>query len=289
MFTFAKIHFQVECSHPPKDRFVLFSLRRHFPLAFQKAAQKRRDTHAYSHVFDQNLTSDPSALKRFQKPPLPFAFQLPVIANASADCANVDIGISIAGTSVNYLACFVDALNIALKSIEEESKLRLQIACVTSEGYDGTQTTLNDNGDGLVILECDQLLTSTLENKDKIRVTVLTPLRLLHERSVLKNITFPYLVRPLMRRLSSLAYYYGGEEFSLDFNLLSRESEKIISDNSKVSWSVWSGYASGLIGDLTLKGSLHDYLPFLLMGEHFNIGKGATYGMGRLSLTCVDN
>lgn len=289
MFTFAKIHFHVECSRPPRDRFVFYSLRRHFPLAFQKAAQKRRDTHAYSHVFGQDLTSDPTALKRFQKPPLPFAFQLPVITDASADCVNVDIGISIAGTSVNYLACFVDALNIALKSIEEESKLRLQIACITSEGYDGTHTTLNACGDGLVILEGDQLLISTLDNKDMIRATVHTPMRLLHERSVLKNITFPYLIRPLMRRMSSLAYYYGGEEFSLDFNLLSRESEKIVTDNSMISWSVWSGCASGLLGDLILTGNLHDYLPFLLMGEYFNIGKGAAYGMGHFSLTSYDN
>jgi hypothetical protein len=227
-------------------------------------------------------------LKRFQKPPLPFAFQLPVIPDVSADCVNVDIGISIAGTSLNYLECFIDALYIALKSIAEESKLRLQISCITSEGYDGTQTTLNASGDGLVILEGDQLLTSTLDNKDMIRVTVHTPMRLLHESSVLKKITFPYLIRPLMRRLSSLAYYYGGEEFSLDFNLLSRESEKTVTDNSMIRWSMWDGCASGLLGDLILAGDLHEYLPFLLMGEYFNVGKGAAYGMGHFSMAIYD-
>jgi hypothetical protein len=121
-------------------------------------------------------------------------------------------------------------------------------------------------------------------NADEIILQLLAPLRLLHNGRPLRSPAFPALAGALFRRVSALAYYYGGLELEDDFKWLASRSREICSSSSHLEWSSWEGAQQGITGELSFSGELAEFLPFLRLGELLNVGKGAAYGMGSYRL-----
>jgi hypothetical protein len=137
----------------------------------------------------------------------------------------------------------------------------------------------------LGFLSLQGLQQAALATPRTLALSLVTPLRLMHEGRPLRQLSFSTLVRALMRRVSSLAYYYGGIELDYDYKWLTRESEQVDSDTAGLQWGEWGkgsagGRASGLLGRAIFRGDLTDFQPFLLLGEHVHLGKGAAYGLG---------
>ena len=106
-------------------------------------------------------------------------------------------------------------------------------------------------------------------------------MRIMGERKPIREFSFSAFVRALFRRLSSLAYYYGGEEAELDYKWLAEQSRLVECVAADVCWVEWGNKWSGLIGTGTFAGDLSEYHPFLLAGECLHVGKGASFGLGR--------
>src|SRR6185369_17991609 len=112
---------------PPQ---ALFAIRQRFPTAFRHAVGcLTRDGGCNGGAscpcrtrFDQNLTPDPSALRRYQKPPLPFAFRIPLLPEKSVQGTSVELSLVITGEAINHLDHFLKAVRRLMGSSEKMGK-----------------------------------------------------------------------------------------------------------------------------------------------------------------------
>jgi CRISPR/Cas system endoribonuclease Cas6 (RAMP superfamily) len=239
----------------------------------------------YHQIFSQAISPDPSAVRRFQKPPLPFVFDLPLLPKAPNRGRTVEIGLTLAGPAANHVGSFLDAV----KSMFEQRLVRRQLVAavekVESADYLGNRTVLTEAGSTLALDRLFSLSTGGLEKSvplapDAVSLTIVTPLRIIKDGRPLRDLSFAALARSLFRRMSAISFYYGGIDPELDYKWLSDHCSRIGISNNGFRWVEWDKGLSGIIGSGTFTGDLTDFHPFLLFGEYFHAGKGATYGFG---------
>jgi len=171
---------------------------------------------------------------------------------------------------------------------------------------------LNNGESQLVYRAEDQLVRNTnlaiqidqaelLRQKDedktltRLGLDFLTITRIKFEENYVHHIELHMLIRSLLRRLSSLAYFHHGWELELDFTgLIERAAEvRLVKDGTR--WVDWERYSSrqdnkvnmgGLVGRVEYEGYLDEFLPLLRLGELVHVGKGAVFGMGKYKV-CI--
>jgi hypothetical protein len=275
MFSYSKLLFQLDVDHC-RDRYALYGVKRYFESAFIEASCRLQDRYAVEAVFAQNLSNDPSALRRYQKPPLPFAFHIPLLSTGQEKSERVEILLAVAGNANNHLPIFMLAMELALDKLGTEISSSFKIAGKYSAGNDGQKSELNSRGEGLLLLtlpECFGLSSA-------VRVEFQSPLRLLREGKLIRRVSFPDILRALMRRISSIAYYYGEIEMDLDFKSLVERSHHVITVDESLSVERLPQFIEGMTGYIVFEGAFIDFASFLLIGEEFNLGKGSSYGAG---------
>jgi len=40
----------------------------------------------------------------------------------------------------------------------------------------------------------------------------------------------------------------------------------------------------GFVGDISFKGDLEKFLPFIILGEYIHVGKGTSFGLGKYDI-----
>jgi CRISPR-associated endoribonuclease Cas6 len=288
---FVQIHLTLEHPGTRLPPHALFAIRQLFPAAFRRATGCLTDDGGCNGgpgcpcrpLFDQKLTSDPSALRRYQKPPLPFAFRIPLLPENSVQGASVELSLVIAGEAISHLDLFLGAVKELTGSSERMGGWRTVRNEAASE--DGSRILIPSEGVGrefanLPVLSFDEFFSRSCGPCCSVTIDFLTPLRLLHKGVPLREMAFSALAGALFRRVSSLAYYYGGEELTHDFKWLAERSREIACSRSGLSWINRGGGLQGIEGSATFCGELTEFIPFLALGSRLNIGKGAAYGMG---------
>jgi len=271
---------------------ALFAIRQQFHTAFRRAAgcfHGQRECRAGSDcpchsVFGQQLATDPAALRLYQKPPLPFAFKIPLLPGRVERGKEVELSLVIVGEAISYLDLFVKATLSFFESAGAFSSW--QVTSVMAACPDGSRTVLPSAAgvaefSSLPLLSFDDPATGEGGSCSRIFVDFQTPLRLLHNGSPLQDISFSRFTGALFRRISSLAYYYGGEDLPHDFKWLAEKSRAVVCRHAAMSWTNLGGSLQGVTGTAEFTGELTDFIPFLLLGSRLNVGKGAAYGMGR--------
>lgn len=296
--TLAKLVITARLQRDANDPWALFRCREGFQDAFRRVAGcgergcercGRAGECPFHIIFSQALSSDPEAVKRHQKPPLPFAFRFPVLPSAPNRGKTFEVGLTMVGSATRYAAEFAKSLALYLGSDEAGSPVAA-IEQVDSVGYFGERspwTGWREGGEGgetPVLLTAGSLCDTTLLG-ERVALSIVTPLKIIQEGRPLQTFSFSPFFRTLMRRISALASSYGEGEMSADFPWLSRLSEAVSVSDSSIRWAEWrGGKISGLMGDAVLSGGLEELIPFLLLGECVNVGKGAPFGLGRFEL-----
>ncbi|HEX8961047.1 MAG TPA: CRISPR system precrRNA processing endoribonuclease RAMP protein Cas6 [Geobacteraceae bacterium] len=279
------------------DRYALFGMRPHFEEAFRRAASCGRDAGhctrgvgcAYHQTFSQPLTADPAALRRFQKPSLPFVFSLPLLPDPPNEGDEVEVSLVLAGSAANFVTDYIAALEGMLVIPAFRRRFSASLMKVESAGYDGYRTLVMAPGkevamDRVATLSLQGLPECAAHARDMVTVSIVTPMLILREGSPLREFSFSFFMRALFRRVSSMAYYYGGGESELDYRWLAGETHAVACVESEFRWVEWSRKWCGIVGEGTFRGDLTDFLPFLCGGEYLHVGKGATFGLGRYIL-----
>lgn len=246
----------------------------------------RIDDCPYEQTFSQSLSSDPAALKRYQKPSLPFVFDVPVLPPAPHRGKTVELGLTIAGSAINYVNEYIAAMGVMLHGPGLLDRVSASIFKVESAGYNGARSLITGAGGGVengnvLTLSVQGLQGAMVLPSDTVTLTIMTPMRIMGEGKLLREFSFSPFVRALFRRLSSLVYYYGGEEDGADYKWLAGQSLGIETVAADFRWAEWGSKWSGVIGTGTFSGDLSDYHLFLLAGEYLHLGKGASFGLGR--------
>lgn len=299
-FVFVRLIFTLRLEMNISDPYALFRIKTDFNSAFREAVCGRahacedcseRDVCSYHATFSQAVSEDATAVKRHQKPSLPFVFDFPLLPAPPNSGKEIEIGLVIAGTAINYVNDYVAAMCLMFNPVSAGRRGIANVVRVESVTISECRNSIMEDR-GLVALDN----ISTISARDiadmrdldpnRIRLTITAPMRLLHDGKPVRELTFPLFVRPLLRRISSLAYYYYGDGLEVDYKWLSSLSESVKIVENGFHPAAWGeeNYGerfTGIAGSAVFEGMLSDFHNFLLLGEYFHVGKGASFGLGR--------
>lgn len=299
--TFAVLRIVVRLTDHVADPFILFRVRDGFQEAFRRVSGcsggecRCCDLQVecpFRNVFAQELSSDPATVRLHQKPPLPFAFRFPVLPAAPNAGVHFDVLLTLVGRATSYVREFLETVKILLDRNVSERVMAARVERIESLGYHGEPYLLysanspSDNLDTLNLLTAQGLRDSCmLVHGAEVRLNLLTPLKLMQEGHPMRFFSFSVFIRTLLRRVSSLASYYSDDGISADYRWLVSLCESVTVVKSSIHWAEWGGRhgrgkLAGLLGEAVLTGVPDEFIQFLLLGEHLNVGKGASFGLG---------
>jgi hypothetical protein len=295
---FTKLVFTLRLESDSGDPYALFSLKSCFREAFRETVCRShgqcsrcsdRTECPFQAVFGQELAADPAALKRHQKPPLPFLFHIPLLPGHGCTDRDVELGLVIIGYAMNYLPEFCSTLMRLLRGPREDIP-SVEVVRIDSEGCSGFRSlVVAGQGplslDAISTISADDLVAMNTLSCSRLGLRVMTPLRIQLEGRFMRRFSFSPFIRTLLRRVSSLAYYYYGSALEMDFQRLARISDSIGTLDESMQWAAWKkGPLEGVVGSGILCGDLTDFHPALLLGTYLSCGKGAAFGLGRYEL-----
>jgi hypothetical protein len=296
-FILSKLVFSLEFKRAFSSPFVLFGIRKAFQEAFRRTVcgpGQECDTCppdgscSYRDTFSQALADDPSAVKRHQKPPLPFAFAVPVLPAKVYEGESAEISLTLAGSAVNFAEDYVSAVT---NLFQNDPVVMAEVREVWSEDCSGFRHSVAGKGkrarpDFISTISANDLAEMSMLHPNRLRVSMMTPARILSDGRALRSFSFSPFIRSLLRRVSSLAYYYYRGGVEADYKWLASLSAGIRTGHDDTCWQEpdsdreGSRYG-GLVGSAVFEGELSDFHLFLLLGEYFNVGKGSSFGLGR--------
>ena len=277
-FTFT---LKADCTDP----HALFACRSDFEAAFCKALSCRRLDCAgclscancsYPTNFGQRIARDPEAVRRHQKPPLPFVFQFPMLTTSPNRGSLVECALTLMGCAVQDAGRYVAAVGLLLEALPAVLN-RVEAEC---PGGGRAPVAGGDNPALPILSALDPSAAGPLP-ADRVAIRLLSPLKLMHDGRLLKRFTFSQFARTLMRRVSSLAYYYEGAEPELDYRWLSQRSDAVETVFSDCRFVSWNGRPAGIVGTAHFGGDLEPFHLLLQLGLATQLGKGASFGFGR--------
>lgn len=262
----------------------------HRPTAVCERCPEQGVCHWYS-VFGQGLSADPAALKRHQKPPLPFAFSFPLPDGADSSLSTLECGLVVIGRAISCLDMLLESFGVLL---EEDPCLESgEIIRVASLDYQEECRIVGNSArisqpENLAVLSAFGLLESRPWGCSRLELQLHSPLRLSSDGRFCTRFDFSLFARTLMRRISSLAYYYGDCELESDFRDLSCQADTVACSDDRFCYGTPAGIGkklAGIMGSGGFTGDFSGLMPFLVLGTLVNAGKGASYGMGRYTLS----
>ncbi len=302
-FVFTKLIFTLLLADDIPDRFALFRIRNDFVSAFREVVCRNgngcngcpeRDICSYHLTFSQDVSDDGAAAKRHQKPPLPFVFDFPVLPAAPNSGKEIEMALVLAGTAINHARDYIAAVCAIFDPSSTLGKLAVEVVRVESVTVTDCRNLIMENGGPVALDEISTISARDIADTqdlspNRVRLTITTPMKLLHDGKTVSELTFPLFIRPLMRRVSSIAFYYYGGGLEADYKWLSSLSESVKTVENRFRPAEWvEGHRGerfdGLTGSGVFEGALSDFHNFLLLGEFFHIGKGASFGLGRFRL-----
>ena len=141
----------------------------------------------------------------------------------------------------------------------------------------------------IAITQQDVLSYAAMLNSDRLRINLLTPLRLVVEGSLVQKLTFRIFMQRLLRRLTDLYRYCCNQRAYPGLSGLLKQAAEVQVTQDNTCWVDLSSYSNrrqastpigGLTGEITFAGNLKDFLPLLVWGEITHVGKDATRGNG---------
>jgi hypothetical protein len=97
----------------------------------------------------------------------------------------------------------------------------------------------------------------------------------------------------MLRRISTLCDYHGNGEPLLDYRGLVAKAKDVDIVTSSLRWVDWKRYSNrqeqamlmgGMIGSVTYRGKLDEFMPLLRFCEKVHIGKQTSFGLGKFNI-----
>jgi hypothetical protein len=231
-------------------------------------------------VFGQHLSPDPSALKRFQKPSLPFMFTFPCRDDLAEDVTEIECRLVVVGRAIQSLEMLLEGFGEIL------STFGAVFLSIGTRDYQGVINLLDEVYstnylENIVILSSSDLFEHCIWSGSVLKIHLQSPLRLFEDGRLLRTFIFKRFAMSLLRRVSSLAYYYGAHEIASDYKELAHQADSIICLDDGFTFAAGGDRRiSGVVGSGRFQGDFSGMLPFLSAGSYVHVGKGAAFSMG---------
>lgn len=253
-------------------------VRLRIPLPVTAAQRLARSFVTDRALFEQSLaplcsralSSDSELVRRHQKPSLPFVFSLH--RDGQLECL--------------LLGPAIAELTRILSTVAARADLP-QLTSFGAYDYQGTVVELKtDGGDELPVLSLAALLdmaTPRYATCQGLRVTLVTPLRMVSDGRELSRFVVERFVRGVVRRMSALIAYYGTAAAPEQFIRLASLAGTLRLAVARPAQAPKG--QRGLLGSFDLQGSCNELGPILELGGLLHVGKGASYGLGAFQVS----
>lgn len=252
---------------------------------------------------DGKENADMKPRKRIVAPPHPYVIEPPDDSRsryARGEC--IDFNLLLFGEANGYLPWFIYAFNeMGVSGVGKAVNGRrasFHLDRVTASG----QTVFDGGGKEIRKGAFTEDLSLTQPDSrspvsSSLTIRLKTPLRLKFENHLNAEPPFHLLVRAMLRRVSSLEDAFGAGEPALDYRGLVRRAGDVSITSSSIRWFDWKRYSNrqdqamlmgGVIGDITFKGNLEEFIPLIRYCEQVHLGKGTTFGLGRIAVVPVE-
>lgn len=236
------------------------------------------------------LPDDPTALRRYQRPAPPFAFQpshspLPLHAKETGT-----ISCHLFGDGILLLYELIQIMAHVQPYILTNRTRHGQLVSVSATDAAGEAVTIWEKGMAHSF-EPPRITAAwhfdTPATTNDWQLTIFTPARLMMQKKPLFRPNLRHLLPFILRRVTSLCYFFnhveikGAGEYLVLNDGIAEESEWL--------WDDWRNHQGmgeavklgGICGRMRLRGTLHeDLIDLLRLGSLMNIGKGAAFGAG---------
>jgi hypothetical protein len=259
------------------------------------------ETCPYAYIFETPPPADAAMLRKYPHAPHPYVIEPSLDEQRIYRPGDVLIfRLVLVGKAIDYLPYFIYTFD----ELAKDGLGRQKGVCVLEEVASPTA-----NGEEVVIFSGAQRMFRNLyrvvqmadileeanayTGRETLRLVFHTPTRLKFAERLVEQPEFHMLVRTLLRRISTLAYFHCGERLEVDFRGLIEEATQIKIADSQLRWVELTRYSNrqrtemlmgGFQGTVTYAGRFDPFLPFLLLGQHVHVGKGTVYGLGKYKL-----
>lgn len=279
-----------------------------FGTAFRRVvcALKRKDCKdcmlktkcIYAYIFETSPSEDTKIMNmnKYETVPHPFIIEPPEDTRHLYEQGDtLSFNLILIGRAVDYLPYFIFTFDELGKSGIGKGRGKYKLLKIDSNGdiiYAIEDRTIRTTA--FEELHIPEIFNSNSDSEGSVTLRFLTPARIIHQRALTVNLEFHILIRSLLRRLCLLYYFHcEKKEPSWDHKQIIHEAEKATIKNNTLSWWDWERYSArqgvrmkmgGVVGDISYKGKLEQFLPILKAGETLHVGKGTSFGLGRYEL-----
>jgi CRISPR/Cas system endoribonuclease Cas6 (RAMP superfamily) len=320
---FARFHLSARtplCLPPYKGS----TLRGGFGMAFKDAVcvVAHRDCErcilrskcAYPYIFETPIPNGSRRMANLEHAPHPFVIEPPLDGQTRYAEGDVLVFVLVlVGRAIDYLPYFIFAFEhlgrdrgigraIEAQGESGRPKARIERGKFTVEGvfalngtgeatqvYDGRSKALSGGLEPQTIHALSPPLACNFD-LSSLRLSFLTPTRLIFDGHLTPVPEFHILIRNLLRRLSNLTYFHCDDELSLDFRGLVDAAQAVKLVDNRTRWHDWERYSArqdtklkmgGVVGEAPYEGDVEPFAPLLALGEVLHVGKGTGMGLGR--------
>ena len=256
----------------------------------------------YSYVFETPPPSDTTMMKKYPAAPHPFVILPPTDEKRQfAKGETLAFTLTLIGKATEYLPYFIYTFDELGKMGIGRGRGRYKLEKVSLLGSNGRerQKVIYQSDKKVLKGGCetmrwqDVLQKKAIGDNKEITFRFHTPTRIKYREDLVLDLEFHVLIRNLLRRISMLTYFHCGNQLALDFKSLISDAEKVETVSNSLSWKDWERYSNrqetkmkmgGFVGDITFRGNLEKFLPFIVLGEYIHVGKGTSFGLGKYEI-----
>lgn len=248
-------------------------------------------------LFQPAPSADPVARRRFQKPAPALVMTLPVRQETFIDTGQrLECVVLFVGAGVSLIHVFLSSLihlgHLGLVS----GGGHFQVTEVYSVGSGQPENLAWRQDDPLDSFTCAVQPLSWLVGQDRVpgrlMITYETPVRLMVNGRPLRKPRFRQVFPFMLRRVTSMIHAHSGVELLDEPSSLLESVSRIDELETRLNWIDWRAIGGqrdlvvgGFTGDMVLSGqAIRDIYWVLAVSSLFGIGKGASYGAGRVKL-----
>jgi CRISPR/Cas system endoribonuclease Cas6 (RAMP superfamily) len=258
----------------------------------------------YKAVFEPSPPPSAESLSKNQDIPRPFVFRAPQTPQTRFEKGEpFEFDVVLIGHAVDFLPYFV----LSFRELAAEG-LGLNRAKCNLERVEQINLGSNEaspRGCGTVIYSAEDQLFRTTEttgadewiksrfkgpgSSQRITIRFMTPTFLRADGEIIRRPEFHHVFKRLRDRINALSTFFGDGPLHVDFSELGKRAEQVRTISCEVQWIDRSRISSktrrrhelaGFVGEVTYDGQLHEFFPWLALGELVHVGRHTAWGNG---------
>ena len=263
-----------------------------------------REKCAYSVCFETPIPKSSEIMKKYPKAPHPYILEPPLDSKEQYEPGEKFIcNLTLIGRAIDFLPHFIYALNVMAEEGFGKGRGKSKLISLDYLSNEGQWIPLYSSEDNEFLgnpysftIENIRNKRDSLQHEKNIKISYLTPTRLIIDGNLHDTGDIPYILPNLLRRLTLLQYFFCGGYLEKDVVPLIEISKTLQPTNSSFQWQDWVRYSSrqdrkvimgGFIGSIEYEHIPSDILEILCWGESLHIGKGTVFGLGKYHLLPV--